>query len=123
DLADGRIYWGDRDTHKIQRRRLDGTGGIEDLFNVSDGLDRPHGLDLALSEGMIYWADTQTHAIMRGSMDGSGIAETIYQAGLAEPWDIQVAAVVPEPSAVLLGVAVGWQLTRGRLNRLHRVCR
>ena len=66
DLADGRIYWADRDTHKIQRRRLDGTGGIEDLFNVSDGPDRPHGIDLVLSEGMIYWADTQTHAIARG---------------------------------------------------------
>lgn len=101
DLANGMIYWGDRDTHKIQRRLITG-GPIEDLFDISDGLDRPHGLALDLGERVMYWADTQTHATMRGSMDGIGSPQILYQAGLPEPWDIEI--VVPEPSVICIAV-------------------
>jgi hypothetical protein len=106
DLANGMIYWGDRDTHKIQRRLISG-GPVEDLFDINDGLDRPHGLALDLGERVMYWADTQTHAIMRGSMDGIGSPQVLYQAGLPEPWDIEI--VVPEPGVaawLLLGASL-----------------
>jgi hypothetical protein len=120
DLGDGRIYWGDRDTNKVQRMRLDGVGGIEDLFNVSEGLDRPHGMALDLEGGMIYWADTQTRSIVRGAMDGSGSPQTLYQAGLTEPWDIEI--VVPEPSVawVVMGLGVAQILRRRRKNSFSK---
>ena len=110
DLANGMIYWGDRDTHKIQRRLISG-GTIEDLFDASDGLDRPHGLALDLGERVIYWADTQTHAIMRGSMNGIGAPQVLYQAGIPEPWDVEIA--VPEPG-------VAWLVIVGSLIGLRR---
>jgi len=111
DLLDDRIYWGDRDTHKIQRRLISG-GAVEDLFDASDGLDRPHGLALDLGERMMYWADTNTRSIMRGAMDGSGLAQTLYQAGISEPWDLEI--VVPEPSVCFFAVAAGLMGLRRR---------
>jgi hypothetical protein len=111
DFANGMLYWGDRDTHKIQRRLIAG-GAIEDLFDATDGLDRPHGLALDLGERVMYWADTQTHAIMRGSMDGIGSPQILYQAGLPEPWDIEI--VVPEPGCAAGCAAIAFALLRRR---------
>lgn len=91
DLPVGKIYWGDRGSSKIQRANLDGTGGIEDLFDWTDGLDRPHGLLLQPAEGKIYWTDTRTYAVHRGNMDGSGPVENVAT-GLDAPYAL---AIVP----------------------------
>ncbi|MBE0536272.1 MAG: lamin tail domain-containing protein [Phycisphaerae bacterium] len=89
DLPAGKIYWGDRQASKIQRANLDGTGGIEDLFERTDGLDRPHGLLLEPTEGKIYWTDTITSTVHRGNTDGSGTVEDLAT-GLNGPWALAV---------------------------------
>ena len=85
DLSAGKIYWGDRESSKIQRTNLDPPGAVEDLFGPADGLDRPHGLLLSPAENKIYWTDTRTLAIHRGNTDGSGTVEPLVT-GLNGPW-------------------------------------
>lgn len=90
DPKGGYFYWCDRNTHKIQRKPING-GEIEDLYT---GLDTPHGMTLDISAKKVYWVDTGTNsidgtgakAVSRGDMDGSGKQEVL--ASLSQPWDL-----------------------------------
>ena len=90
DPGGGYFYWCDRDSHKVQRRKISG-GSIEDLYS---GLDTPHGMTLDIPAKKIYWVDTGTNgvggtggmAISRGDMDGSGTLEVLAEVN--QPWDI-----------------------------------
>ena len=71
-----------RDTEKIQRSNLDGSG-VEDL--VTTGLDwSPSGLALDVSGGKMYWTDAGTDKIQRSNLDGSGV-EDLVTTGLEWP--------------------------------------
>jgi DNA-binding beta-propeller fold protein YncE len=113
DTPAGRIYWNDRNSHKIQTRDLAGAESIIDLFDGSDGLDEPHGL--ALDDGFLYWADTDPMKISRGRVNRADF-ELLVGQGLDNPWDVAIAnIVVPEPGAIsLLAVTVAGLLGRRR---------
>ena len=100
DPAGGMIYWNDRNSHKIQRTRLDGTGGIEDLYTFIPDRGKPHGMAIDLYAGMIYWTDTRTHWVMRGRMDGVGPPEVLYDEsiGLDDPWDVELDIIATTPA-------------------------
>ena len=90
DPNGGYYYWCDRESHKVQRKPING-GEIEDLYT---GLDTPHGMTLDIRAGKIYWVDTGTNsigglgakAVSRGDMDGSGAQEVL--ANMSQPWDL-----------------------------------
>ena len=68
--SQGKMYWTDSRTDKIQRSNLDGSL-IEDL--VVTGLDIPRGLALDVTGGKMYWVDSGTHKVQRANLDGSGV--------------------------------------------------
>ena len=79
--SQGKMYWTDRETDKIQRANLDGSQ-IEDL--VTTGLHYPNGLALDVTGGKMYWTDEETKKIQRANLDGSQI-EDLVTTGLASP--------------------------------------
>ena len=79
--SQGKMYWTDRETDKIQRANLDGSQ-IENL--VTTGLDAPSGLALDVAEGKMYWMDAGTDKIQRANLDGSQI-EDLVTTGLFVP--------------------------------------
>ena len=79
--SQGRMYWTDWATHKIQRANLDGSQ-VEDL--VASGLDLPSGLALDAAGGKLYWVDAGTDKIQRANLDGSGV-EDLVTTGLYIP--------------------------------------
>ena len=83
DLTEGKIYWADEGTHKIQRANLDGSN-IEDLITSDTGLGGPRSITLDLTEGKIYWADRSRRKIQRANLDGSNI-EDLVTTGLRHP--------------------------------------
>ncbi len=93
DLLDARLYWCDREAHKIQRARLDGS----EMEDVITGLDTPHGMVLDPLARMTYWADTGTNnvigstgggAVNRSDMDGGKLIEVLID--LSQPWDVDL---------------------------------
>lgn len=109
DLANGKIYWGERDvgpsqdTGVVQRCNLDGSG-VELLFDGTDGLIRPHGVELDTVANLVYWTDTRRYSINRGNMDGSGSPEILYQF-LPDAWDLELDPdPIPEPSTLVLAI-------------------
>ncbi len=83
-VADGKMYWTDFDTGKIQRANRDGTE-VEDL--ISTGTDSPSGIAFDSLNGKIYWTDAGTDKIQRADLDGSNI-EDLVGSGLEWPVDI-----------------------------------
>ena len=81
DAGAGKMYWTDRETEKIQRANLDGSG-VEDL--VTSGLSGLAGLALDLGAGKMYWTDWGTNKIQRANLDGSGV-EDLVTTGLSGP--------------------------------------
>ena len=79
--SQGKMYWTDRETDKIQRANLDGSQ-IEDL--ITTGLDSPSGLALDVAGGKMYWMDAGTDKIQRANLDGSQI-ENLVTTGLSSP--------------------------------------
>ena len=69
-VAEGKMYWVDRTTAKIQRANLDGTQ-IEDL--VTTGLEEPTDLALDLVGGKMYWTDRLADNIWRANLDGTQV--------------------------------------------------
>jgi DNA-binding beta-propeller fold protein YncE len=73
DAPEGKIYWTDFGTSKIQRANLDGTH-VEDI--ITTGLAAPTSLALDRLQGKIYWANWKTGDIQRANIDGTHV-ETI----------------------------------------------
>ena len=84
DVANGKMYWADEGTNRIQRANLDGSN-IENL--VSRGLDDPHGIALDVANGKMYWTDDSADRIQRANLNGSNIENLITQ-GLSDPYGI-----------------------------------
>ena len=72
-LADGWLYWGDREGHRVSRIRLDGTG-LEDLVVNAPGIDGECvGVAVDVARGEFYWtqkgpAKGGTGRILRASL-------------------------------------------------------
>ena len=79
--SQGKMYWTDWETDKIQRANLDGSQ-IEDL--VTTGLDSPSSLALDVAGGKMYWIDAGTDKIQRANLDGSQV-ETLLSTELDFP--------------------------------------
>ena len=75
----GKMYWTEAGTDKIQRANLDGSAG-EDLVT---GLSNPSGIALDVSGGKMYWADYNTGKIQRANLDGSTVEDLVT--GLSGP--------------------------------------
>ena len=75
-VAEGKMYWVDRTTAKIQRANLDGSQ-VEDL--VTTGLEEPTDLALDVTEGKMYWTDRLTGKIQRANLDGSQIEDLVTE--------------------------------------------
>ena len=73
-VLEGKMYWVDRWTSKIQRSNLDGSE-VEDL--VTTGLEEPTDLALDLEGGRMYWSDRLTGKIQRANLDGSEIEDLV----------------------------------------------
>ena len=79
--SQGKMYWTDWESDKIQRANLDGSQ-VEDL--VTTGLDAPSGLALDVDGGKMYWVDAGTDKIQRANLDGSQV-EDLVTTGLFVP--------------------------------------
>ena len=82
-VAEGKMYWVDRWTAKIQRADLDGSQ-VEDL--VTTGLEEPTDLALDVAGGKMYWTDRLTDKIKRANLDGSQIEDLVT--GLYSIWSL-----------------------------------
>ena len=81
DVANGKMYWTNPGSDKVQRADLDGSN-VEDL--VSSGLISPTGLALDVSGGKMYWTDRGTAKIQRAGLDGSNVEDLVIS-GLTTP--------------------------------------
>ena len=82
-VLEGKMYWVDRWTAKIQRANLDGSE-VEDL--VTTGLEEPTDLALDVAGGKMYWTDRLTDKIKRASLDGSQIEDLVT--GIFSIWSL-----------------------------------
>lgn len=78
DTNQGKIYWADSYTAKIQRSNLDGSD-IEDL--VTEGLEYPFGIALDLVRGKMYWSDKFASKIQRANLDGTQVEDIAAEYG------------------------------------------
>ena len=86
DKKEGKIYWADSKTGKIQRANLDGTN-IEDIITAK--LGHPYYVAVDISGGKLYWTDTWI--IQRSNLDGTGIEELVtWKNGVSWPQGIAV---------------------------------
>ena len=82
-VLEGKMYWVDRWTAKIQRANLDGSE-VEDL--VTTGLEEPTDLALDVAGGKMYWTDRLTDKIKRANLDGSRIEDLVT--GIYSIWSL-----------------------------------
>jgi DNA-binding beta-propeller fold protein YncE len=78
-----RVYWTDGVTLKVQRARLDASGGIQDLYTSSN---IPFGLAVDPVNGKVYWTEFSASfkGICRMSVNG-GAVETLISSGATRP--------------------------------------
>ena len=76
DLDGGKMYWADRQGHRIQRANLDGTQ-VETLISELGalGLGEPTALELDLDGGKMYWIDGHFNKIQRANLDGTQVED------------------------------------------------
>lgn len=74
----GKIYIADESKSRILRKKLDGTGSSEVIYDGSDGVDTPTALALDVDGGKIYWNNGGTGSIMRGSLDGTAAPIALF---------------------------------------------
>ena len=128
DPNNSKIYYAGRDSDKIYRANLDGTGETD----LITGLNDPRGIALDLIGGKIYWCDAGTDKIHRANVsDGSGQEDIVT--GLSDPEGITIAILsseseysvdqiryVPFASKYLLmglmALLGGWLVLRQRYN-------
>ena len=70
DTLNGKIYWADPGSDKIQRANLTCPSTPEDL--VTTGLQDAEGIALDTGGGKMYWTDVTADRIERANLDGSG---------------------------------------------------
>ncbi len=75
-VVEGKMYWVDWGSAKIQRANLDGSQ-VEDL--VTTGLEEPTDLALDLAGGKMYWSDRLTNKIQRANLDGSQVEDLVTE--------------------------------------------
>ncbi len=56
DADHGKIYWTDSESNLVQQANLDGTNVVT-LFDASDGLVDPRGIDIDVEQQLLYFAD------------------------------------------------------------------
>ncbi|MCH7940201.1 MAG: choice-of-anchor D domain-containing protein, partial [Candidatus Marinimicrobia bacterium] len=105
DVANGKMYWTDFGTNKVQRANLDGTG-VEDL--ITSGLTEPRGLDLDLSAGKLYFVDSTV--IRRANLDGTGL-EPIITSGIGTSRDIAL-----NGGSLYITDIVNWKMFKANLD-------
>ncbi|MFG2500859.1 hypothetical protein ACGFSB_21935 [Streptomyces sp. NPDC048441] len=101
-LAEGWLYWGDREGHRVTRARLDGTGR-EDLVVNAPGIENQCvGVAVDTERGYLYWtqkgpAKGGTGKILRAplALAGGETAETridieVLWDALPEPIDLEI---------------------------------
>ncbi len=76
DVAGGKMYWTDEDSHLIQRSNLDGTS-TEDLVTHAEGIIDPYGIALDVAGGKMYWTEKINGRIQRADLDGSNVESLV----------------------------------------------
>jgi cytoskeletal protein CcmA (bactofilin family) len=78
--AQGKMYWADPGTGKIQRANLDGSS-VQDLVA---GLDFPSDIALDVNAGKMYWTVENDGKIQRANLDGTGAQDLVT--GITPPF-------------------------------------
>jgi hypothetical protein len=73
DLAAGKMYLSQPNSHRILRANLDGTG-LETVLNVPE---RPFGMELF--DGRMYWADLDGGRLRSANLDGTDVITGFLQ--------------------------------------------
>ena len=71
DWAAEHLYWTDNRTNVIEVCKTD--GGTRKII-ISEGLSRPHAIDISPREGLLFWTDRghKSMRIEKSYLDGSG---------------------------------------------------
>ena len=71
DWAAEHLYWTDNKTNVIEVCKTD--GGTRKII-ISEGLSRPHAIDISPREGLLFWTDRghKSMRIEKSYLDGSG---------------------------------------------------
>jgi len=77
DFIGGKIYAVEELKNRIVRFNVDGSGGLEVLYDEGDSVRTPTCIALDVPSRTIYWANSGTGQIKKASMDG-GTASSIY---------------------------------------------
>ncbi len=94
DVPEGKIYWTDFGSDRIQRGNMDGSGAIETL--VSGGLSLPVEISLDLTGDKMYWTDLSTKKVQRANLDGLMVEDVLT--GLVNPFGISLDVVTLPPA-------------------------
>ncbi len=93
DILNGKIYWTDLGSDRIERGNMDGSGAIETLVN--SGLFVPVEISLDLSGGKMYWTDLSTKKVQRADLDGMMVEDILT--GLTNPFGISLDVITLAP--------------------------
>lgn len=77
DFENNMIYLSEEYNNRILRKKLDGTGTLEVLYDQTDGINGPSAIDLDVNNNRIYWINAESKRIMYGSLDGSASPSTL----------------------------------------------
>lgn len=93
DVPNGKIYWTDFGSDRIERGNMDGSGPIDTL--VSSGLSLPVEISLDVTGDKMYWTDLSTKKVQRANLNGSIVEDVLT--GLTNPFGISLDAVTLPP--------------------------
>ena len=73
DETGGKMYWADKDAHKIGRANLDGSS-VEDLISAED---KPLAVAVDVANGKVYYSDKDGNKIRRANLNGTSVEDLI----------------------------------------------
>jgi len=85
DLADGKVYWAEKDAGAIRRAGLDGSNAE----NVLTGLSQPFAVAVDSAAGKLYWSQWGDETVHEANLDGSGDHVLLEDVGLTSCLSIE----------------------------------
>jgi len=79
-LAQGKMYWTEQSSNKIQSANLDGSSVTDVVTGLSEA---PSGLALNFSQSKLDWTNREIGKIQRANFDGTGVEDVVT--GLSDP--------------------------------------
>ncbi|MBU2915111.1 YncE family protein [Reichenbachiella agariperforans] len=116
-----RLYWTQPYDQLILSAQANGLGPVDTLFDRSDGLNGPWGIDLEVSAGYLYWVEYEDNELWRVSLTENSTTELIYAggSGFLNPYGIAISEGTGElfiTDNALPGAAYADRILRGSLD-------